>query len=146
MRVEFEHVVAAPVTRVFACVSDISQRPKWVGIARERSLIGDGPAGEGSQYRAVDRVPGRTLTYTQTIDRYEKDRLLEESWDGPMAGRSVIHFDGDHTTTTLRIEADVATPLPPALSFLEPIARRWALRMFNRDLSRLDELLTGNRS
>lgn len=141
MHVEIEHVVAAPVDRVFAVVSDISRRPEWVGIAQERSLIGDGPVGEGSQYRAVDKFPGRTVEYTQTIQQLEQGRLLEESWDGPMGGRSLIHFDGDDATAILRIEADVASPLPAALSFLEPLARMWAKRMFGRDLARLSRLV-----
>ena len=142
MRVEIQHEVAAPVGRVFATVADITQRPKWVGIAQERSLIGDGPVGEGSQYRAVDKVPGRTLTYTQTIDRHEQNRLFEESWDGPMGGHSVIRFAGDESTTTMTIEADVASPLPRALFLLEPVARWWARRTFAGDLARLDVLVT----
>jgi uncharacterized protein YndB with AHSA1/START domain len=146
MQIEFEYVVAAPVDRVFAVVSDISQRPKWVGIARERSLIGDGPVGEGAQYRAVDKIPGRTLEYTQTILRLEHNQVFEESWDGPMGGHSLISFHGDDATTTLSIDAEVASPLPGVLSFLEPVARIWAKRTFGQDLDRLDELVAENRS
>lgn len=146
MKVEIEHVVAAPIDRVFTVVSDISQRPNWVGIAQQRSQIGDGPVGKGTQYHAVDKVPGRTLEYTQSIDRLEQNQLLEESWDGPMGGHSLIRFHGDDTTTSLTIEADVASPLPGALSFLEPLARTWAKRMFRQDLDRLNELVTENRS
>jgi uncharacterized protein YndB with AHSA1/START domain len=146
MRLEIEHVVAAPVERVFAVVSDISRRPNWVGIAQQRSQIGDGPIGEGTQYRAVDKVPGRTLEYTQTIERLEQNQLLEESWGGPMGGHSLIRFHGDDTSTNLTIEAEVASPLPGALSFLEPLARTWAKRMFKQDLDHLNELVAKRRS
>jgi uncharacterized protein YndB with AHSA1/START domain len=43
MQVEIEHVVEAPFGRVFAVISDITQRPDWVGIAQQRSQIGEGP-------------------------------------------------------------------------------------------------------
>ncbi len=141
MHVDLEHVVAAPVDRVFAVVSDIDQRPNWVGMAQERSRIGDGPVGAGTQYRAVDKMPGRTATYTQTIERIEPNELFAESWDGPMAGHSIIRFTGDDTSTTLTIAADVATPLPGFLTFLEPALRPVAVRTFKQDLARLSDLV-----
>ncbi len=143
MKVEIEHVVRAPVARVFAVVSDISLRPNWVGIARERSLIDGEPSAEGTRFRAVDKVPGRTLEYTQTIERLKQNELFEESWDGPMAGRSLIRFHEDGGNTRMSIEAEVASPLPKALSLLEPLARTWAMRMFRQDLARLNKLITG---
>lgn len=141
MKVELEHVVAAPVETVFAVVSDIALRPKWVGIAQERTSIVDGPAAARATYRAVDKVPGRTIEYTQTIERFEPNELLEESWDGPMAGRSTIRFREDQDATAMTIEAEVASPLPKALAFLEPAARAWAMRMFRQDLERLNALV-----
>ena len=144
MEVTLEHVVPEPVEKVFAAVSDISLRPQWVGIARERTIINGDPGAEGAQYRAVDKVPGRTIEYTQTIERVEQNELLEESWGGAMAGRSVIRFHENSGATRMAIEAEVASPLPAALSFLEPLARAWAMRMFRQDLARLDELVSGS--
>lgn len=142
MHLRLVHEVPAPVERVFAVVTDVTRRPQWVGMARERSLLGGPVSGEGARYHAVDSMPGRTLEYTQTIDRLEPPRLLEESWDGPIAGRSSIRFSGDDSSTTLDIDAELASPLPDFLSFLEPIARRIAKRTFERDLARLDDLVS----
>jgi len=138
MQFQLDHVVAAPVDEVFEAVSDISQRPKWVGIAQERTQIGDGPVGAGTQFRAVDKVPGRTLEYIQTIDRIEENQFLEESWDGPMGGHSEIRFQDNGVTTTLSVVADVSLPVP---SFLSPLAKRWATRTFRKDLERLSRLV-----
>ena len=90
----------------------------------------------------MDKIPGRTVTYTQTIERLEPDAVLEESWDGPMQGHTLMRFTDQGGSTRVTIEADVASPVPRALSFLEPVARRWAARMFNQDLARLDDLLS----
>lgn len=141
MKVRLDHEVSAPVGRVFAVVSDITQRPEWVGVAQERSQIGTGPVGAGTQFRAADKVPGRTLEYTQTIVRSEENRLFEESWDGPMGGHSLIRFQDNDGTTGLTVEADVTLPLPKALSFMNPLAERWAKRTFAADLERLSGLV-----
>lgn len=141
MHFDLEHVVPAPVGRTFDAIADITRRPEWVGIAEQRVPLSEGPPASGARYRAVDRIPGRTVTYTQTIDRLEPDSVLEESWDGPMEGHTLVRFIDEGASTRVTIEADVASPVPRALSFLEPVARRWAVRVFSRDLARLDDLV-----
>lgn len=141
MRFEISYPMNAPRERVFEILSDISRRPEWVGIASQRSQIGEVESGAGSTYRAVDKIPGRTLEYVQTIDRMDAPRLLEESWDGPMGGRSLIRLEGEGAQTTVVVEADVASPVPRQLGFLEPLFRAWARRTFRQDLDRLSGLV-----
>ncbi len=141
MRVALEHVVDAPIEQVFAVVADITQRPSWVGVALERTKTTDDPIGAGSEYQAVDKMPGRRVEYSQRIETYEPPTRLEESWGGPMAGRSSITFTEAGTATRMSIEAELKVPLP--LSLVPPLGRALARSMFKRDLARLNAILAG---
>ena len=46
----------------------------------------------GSRYRAKDQYPGRQAEFVHEITRYEPNRLIGESWGGPMAGHMTTRF------------------------------------------------------
>ena len=139
MRVVLEHVLKAPIERAFSVVADITQRPKWVGVAVERTKVTDGPVGAGSEYRAVDKMPGRRVEYTQTVETYEPPSRFVESWGGPMAGRSSITFSEAAEGTRMSIDADLT--LPPPVSLVPPLGRALARTMIKKDLARLQAVL-----
>lgn len=140
MRVELDHMVPAPVERVFAVVSDISARPRWVGIAAERTPLDDTPIGVGKRYHAVDSLPGRRLSHLHQIDVYEPHERFGESWDGPMGGHSVITFASQGGGTRITVTTEMSPPAP--LDRVPALARRVAMFNIRRDLRRLDRLLT----
>lgn len=139
MHVSLERVLPAPVETTYDLVADITRRPEWVGIARQRTRIGEGPPAAGAEYRAVDKMPGRTVEYTQRIDRYEPHSVFAESWGGPMAGTSIMRFADENGATRLQIEADLT--IPPPFRLLPAVARAVGSRVIGRDLDRLETLL-----
>lgn len=142
MQVSLEHVSPAPVDRTFAVVSDIARRPSWVGVASERTRIVDGPVGAGAEYRAVDRFPGRRVEYVQRVERFVPNELFEESWDGPMSGRSTIRFRDEGDGTRLVIDADITLPRP--LSLVPTLARVLGRLAIKVDLRRLDRVVAAS--
>ncbi len=139
MIVELEHVVDQPVDRVFALVSDIGRRPDWSSAPVERTKLTEGPIGVGARYRAVDKVPGRRLEFTQEITEYEPNRLLVEAWDGPLAGVGTTRFeaDGDSTRLNMRFELNPAG----LLKYLAPLMTGSMIRRFKKDLDGLGDLI-----
>lgn len=139
MHVSLQRVLPAPVEKTYELVADITRRPEWVGIAQSRTRIGEGPPVTGAEYRAIDKMPGRTVEYTQRIDRHEPHSVFSESWDGPMAGTSTMHFADENGSTRLQVEADLTIPRP--FSALPAVARALGSFAIGRDLKRLEALL-----
>lgn len=139
MIVELEHVVDLPVERVFALLSDIGRRPEWSSAPVERIKLTDGPLGVGTRYRAVDKIPGRRLEFTQEITGYEPNRLLVESWDGPLAGVGTTQFAAEGTSTRLNMRFEI-NPSGP-LKFLAPLMTGSMVRGFKKDLDGLGSIL-----
>ena len=140
MKVDIEHVVDQPVEPVFALMADIGRRPEWVTPAVERTPLSDGPVGVGSRYRAVSSYPGRKATFVQEITAYEPNRLLEEEWDGPMAGKGTTRFVDEQGSTRVIMHMEINPS--GFLRFLGPLVSGWATRAIKKDLVRLEEILT----
>jgi uncharacterized protein YndB with AHSA1/START domain len=143
--VELEHVVAQPVEQVFGLLADIERRPEWSTAPVERTKLTEGPVGVGSRYHAVDKIPGRRLEFTQEIVEYEPNRLLVESWDGPLAGAGTTHFhaDGDSTRLAMRFEIHPTG----VFKVFAPLMTGPMIRGFKKDLDNLESILaTGSGS
>lgn len=139
MIVALEHVVDQPIDRVFALLSDIGRCPDWSSAPVERIKLTEGPVGVGTCYQAVDKVPGRRLEFFQEITGYEPNRLLVESWDGPLGGVGTTRFEaeGDSTRLNLRFEVNPTGPL----KYLAPLMTGSMIRGFKKDLDGLGDLI-----
>lgn len=139
MIVELEHVVDQPLGRVFAVLSDIERRPEWSSAPVERTKITEGPIGVGTRYQAVDKVSGRRLEFIQEITGYEPNRLLIESWDGPLAGEGTTRFEAEGDSTRLEMRFEIKPTGP--LKYLAPLMTGSMIRGFKKDLDGLGALI-----
>ncbi len=142
MTFDEEFVIDHPVDAVFSAMADIEQRPRWVTPAQERKKITEGPVGEGTKYYAVDKYPGRRAEFTQEITAYEPNRLLAESWGGPMAGTSETRFFDENGSTRVRMHMEMnPTGL---LGLLAPLMKSWASRAIGKDIEKLEALIAAD--
>lgn len=139
MIVELEHVVEQPIDRVFALLSDIGRRPDWSSAPVERTKLTEGPIGVGTRYQAVDKVPGRRLEFIQEITEYEPNRLLVESWNGPLGGVGTTRFEEDGDSTRLSMHFDIKAT--GVMKYLAPLMTGSMIRGFKKDLDGLGELI-----
>ena len=142
MTIDEEFVIDHPVDAVFSAMADIEQRPRWVAPAQERTKITEGPVGEGTKYRAVDKYPGRRAEFTQEITAYEPNRLLAESWDGPMGGTSETRFTDENSSTRVHMHMEMnPTGL---LGLLAPFTESWVSRAVGKDIAKLEQLIAAD--
>lgn len=85
MRVEVERVIAHPVDRVFAIVSDPPSRPRWQENTSGVEVLTPGPAGLGTRWREQSKGIGAV---SAEVVGFEAGRLWEESGtaDGARGG------------------------------------------------------------
>ena len=58
MRVDIDHVVGHPVSRVFAVMADVRNRPIWQENTRDVELLTDGPPALGTRWRETMKCVG----------------------------------------------------------------------------------------
>lgn len=99
--------VRRPVSAVFEAWS----RSEWAALhgpaAVERTKLTDGPAGRGTRYRAVDRWPGRLVTYTVEITAFERPERVAATWSNPLSGGWDAIFEPRGDSTELRFHATI---------------------------------------
>lgn len=139
MIVELKHVVDQPVGRVFSLLSDIGRRPDWSSAPVERTKLTEGPIGVGTRYRAVDKVPGRRLEFIRETTECEPNRLLVDSWDGPLAGVGTTGFEAEGDSTRLNMHFEISPTGP--LKYLAPLMTGSMIRGFKKDLDGLGALI-----
>ncbi|MBT8239725.1 MAG: SRPBCC family protein [Acidimicrobiia bacterium] len=139
MIIGLEHLIKQPVEPVFSVMSDIERRPEWVTPAIERRKLTAGEVGVGTRYQATDKYPGRRAEFVHHITAYEMNRLLGESWDGPMSGHMNTRFVAANGWTRLIVTVDVE----PAgvLKLAAPLLKVWLARALRKDFARLEHHL-----
>jgi uncharacterized protein YndB with AHSA1/START domain len=136
MNIDLEYVFNQPAKRLFAVMADIEHRPEWVALAVERTALTDGPVGAGSRYRATDHYPGRRAEFVHEITAYEPNRLIAESWGGPMAGHMTTRFveEGGSTRLTVSMEINPSG----VLRFIAPLMKARLVRELEKDYEGLE--------
>ena len=139
MNIELEHVVRQPVQLVFSVMADIERRPEWVTPAIARTKFTAGEVGVGTEYKATDKYPARRAEFVHQITAYEENRLLGESWGGPMAGHMDTRFVEQNGSTKLIVTGEIE----PAgvLKLAAPLMKVWLLRALIADFVRLEQHL-----
>jgi hypothetical protein len=89
-----------------------------------------GRIGVGTRYHAVDRWPGRTVTFTVEVIAFEPSRRMAASWSEPMAGGWEARFAPADGGTDLIF----STRMEPSglMGLLSPLMRPWAARQLRR--------------
>lgn len=142
MIIDKEFVIEQPVGLVFSQMADIEKRPQWVEPAQSREKMTEGAVGVGTQFRAVDMYPDKTAHFTHEITVYEPNRVLSESWDGPMAGTGETLFVDEGGSTRVNMHMEMK-PLG-LLGILAPLMKPWAGRAITKDVRRLEEIIASD--
>jgi uncharacterized protein YndB with AHSA1/START domain len=138
VRVEVERVIAHPVDRVFAVVSDPPSRPRWQENTSGVEVLTPGPTGLGTRWREQNKGIG---TVAAEVVGFEADRLWEESGtaDGG-AGRITVRMEPDGEAST-RVQVVVELHLKGLRRVMEGALEPIVARQLPKDLERLEALL-----
>jgi uncharacterized membrane protein len=141
VRVDLEHVVGHPVSRVFAAMADVRNRPIWQENTRDVELLTDGAPGLGTRWRETMKGIG---TYEAEVVAFEPERLWIESADLEAGhGRIEVRFapEGEREDET-RLVIMVEIGLRGTKKLMEPALGPMIRRQMPSDLRRLEALLT----
>jgi uncharacterized protein YndB with AHSA1/START domain len=94
--------VRRPATVVFEAWSSIERAARYSAAVVERTKLTDGPVGRGTRFRAVDRWPGRLVTYTVEITAFERPGRIAATWSNPLSGGWDAIFEPLDDGTELR--------------------------------------------
>ena len=130
MRLSGRTSVARVPDEVFALWADLERSTEYSAATVERRKVTPGPVGVGTRYHAVDRWPGRTVTFTVDVAAFEPPRRMAASWSEPMAGGWEASFEPTDGGTELTF---TSTMEPSGLlGLLSPLMRPWAARQLHR--------------
>ncbi len=139
MEIDLEHVVAHPVGRVFAVLSDPTARPRWQENTSDVRDVSPGPTAVGTTWTETTRGVGDVRLEVVAL---EPDALWEE------AGRA----DGGHARVRVRLSphgegsTGVAIRVELRLSglrrMMEPALGKIVAHQMPADLRRLEALLS----
>ena len=140
MRVDLEHVVGQPVSRVFAVMADVRNRPIWQENTRDVELLTDGAPGLGTRWRETMKGIG---TYEAEVVAFDPDRLWIEAADLEAGhGRIEVRFapEGEREDAT-RLVIMVEMRLRGTKKLMEPALGPMIRRQMPSDLGRLEALV-----
>jgi uncharacterized protein YndB with AHSA1/START domain len=125
---------------LFALWADLERSVEYSAATIERRKVTPGPIGVGTRYHAVDRWPGRTVTFTVEVTAFEPPSRMVASWSEPMVGGWEARFAPADGGTELAF----TTRMEPSglMGLLSPLMRPWAarqLRQFMCDFRRWAE-------
>lgn len=140
MRVEVERVIAHPVDRVFAIVSDPPSRPRWQENTSGVEVLTPGPAGLGTRWREQSKGVGAVAV---EVVGFEADRLWEESGtaDGGI-GRITVRMEPEGEGST-RVHVVAELHLKGLRRVMEGALGPIVARQIPKDLEQLETLLDG---
>jgi len=109
-----------PVDEVFAYLSDFSTAEEWDPSTVEAERIGDGPLGEGAEFRIVAVFLGRKSTLTYRIVEYDPPHAVTfRGENSTVVSLDRITFEATDPGT--RIVYDAALTLKGPLKVVDPL-------------------------
>jgi uncharacterized protein YndB with AHSA1/START domain len=139
-KIEVSTVINGPVEEVFAVLSNEENRPKWSSTTVEVKKTSEGPIGEGTAWRGVDRIFGRRMERESVYTEYERNRkIIQKSTSGPVPFEVRSVFEPVEGGTRVIV---IAEAQPSGLSKLAgPLLMRIRKRQFARDLANLKAMI-----
>lgn len=133
-------VLAAPIERVFAFLSEPSERPRWQSSLRRIERLTEGETRVGTRWR--ERPLGLPWVELEIV-RFERDRVWTERAELAI-GTFVLtlRFTRQGPATT-RVDVDAELSLRGPAKLLAPGARLVMPRAFASDLRRAERILRG---
>ena len=133
MQVTGEVVVNRDVAAVFNGFADLERSGEYSAPVIERRKLTDGPIGAGTQFHAVDQWPGRKVSFTVAITRFELNRLIEAAWSEPMPGGWEARFEQTESGTRLSFRASMKPS--GVMGLVSPLMKPWAARQTRKFLA-----------
>ncbi|HVH01022.1 MAG TPA: SRPBCC family protein [Miltoncostaeaceae bacterium] len=142
MRVDLEHVVAHPPSRVFAFMADVRNRPRWQENTRDVEPITDAEPGVGTRWRETVKGIG---TYEAECVEFERDARWVEAADLEIgSGRVEVTFAPADDGAATRVHVTVEISLRGTKRLMAPALAPMIRRQMPSDLERMEALLDGD--
>lgn len=142
MEIDLEHVIARPPARVFAVLSDPSQRPRWQENTSDvRDIAPPGPVAVGTAWTETTRGVGDVRVEVAAL---EQDALWHEAGvaDGGRGTVTVrLHPGGADGASTLLV-VRVELRLSGLRRMMEPALGGLVSRQMPADMRRLEALIS----
>jgi len=132
MRLTGTVTIGAPIHQAFDGWAALERSPEHQKATIERTRLSDESLGVGTRYRAVDRWPGRKVSFELEITGYQRPSLMSARWEKPMTGSWIARFTEEAVGTRMEFE----TTIEPTglMGLMEPLMRPWALKQLAEGL------------
>ena len=131
--------IASPVEKVFSFATDLKNNSRWQTDVILTEQISEGPLGEGTTYRLVNRFMGKHFDSKGVISEFVPNQICSYRFvSGPVGGESSYIFEPVNGGTRFITSGAIELKLFRSIGFL---ARRKALRQVRNDLQRLKNIL-----
>jgi uncharacterized membrane protein len=74
--------IAAPMDQVYSYLADFRRHADWASGLAEIEPISNGHLGVGSEFKAVETIPGTFVSYSRVTALEPPRRIAWEAWDG----------------------------------------------------------------
>lgn len=120
---EIDLHIAAPVERVFACMTNFAHAPEHIPGIKRVEMLTDGPVGVGTKFKETRVMFGKEATETMEVSRFDAPRSYTlGAVSCGMAYESIFHFEPDGAGTRLKMQFQ-GKPLTLVAKLLSPITK-----------------------
>ncbi len=134
--------ITKPRERVYEYLADLSRHAEWATGLETIERVTEGPLAVGSQFRAVEKVPGRFVSYARVTALEPPSRIAWEAWDNRvMRARWEFQLQEEDGMTRLTQRAQLE-PTNLVGKILVAVMRKRQIPTENaRSLARIKEVL-----
>lgn len=132
-------IIARPVERVFAFATDLQNNSRWQTDVILTEQTSEGPMGEGTTYRLVNRFMGKNFDSVGVISEFVPNQICSYRFlSGPVGGESSFIFEPVNGGTHFMTQGAIELKNLKSVGFL---ARNRARRQVRNDLLTLKRIL-----
>ncbi len=137
--IEESVTIARPVERVFAFATDFQHNRRWQTDVILTEQTSEGPMGEGTTYRLVNRFMGKQFDSAGVISEYVPNQICSYRFvSGPVGGESSFIFEPVNDGTRFITRGFIELKIFKTVGLL---TRRRARRQVRNDLQTLKKIL-----
>ena len=139
INIEESVTIARPVERVFTFATDFENNTRWQTNVILTEQTSEGPLGEGTTYRLVNRFMGKHFDSNGIISEYIPNQICSYRFvSGPVGGSSSFIFEPVNGGTRFITKGAIELKNFKSVGIL---ARHKARRQVRNDLQKLKRIL-----
>ena len=139
INIEESVTIARPVESVFTFATDFQNNTRWQTNVILTEQTSEGPLGEGTTYRLVNRFMGKHFDSNGVISEYIPNQICSYRFvSGPVGGNSSFIFEPVNGGTLFITKGAIKLKNFKSIGFL---ARHKARRQVRNDLQKLKRIL-----